>query len=135
GGLGGQCVRSVTPAAGSAALCMPRRRGQYARSMTPAPGDASAMERALVLAREAAAAGEIPVGAVVLDVDGSIIGEGRNRREVDADPSAHAEIVAMREAAAAIGSWNLAGRTLVVTLEPCLMCAGALLQAHIGRVV
>lgn len=103
--------------------------------MTPAPGDASAMERALVLAREAAAAGEIPVGAVVLDVDGSVIGEGRNRREADADPSAHAEIVAMREAAAAIGSWNLAGRTLVVTLEPCLMCAGALLQAHIGRVV
>lgn len=97
--------------------------------------DAAAMSRALELAADAAAAGEVPVGAVVVDDAGTVIGEGRNRREVDHDPTAHAEIVAMRQAAAALGTWNLAGCTLVVTLEPCLMCAGALLQAHIGRVV
>jgi tRNA(adenine34) deaminase len=103
--------------------------------MTPDPADAAAMARALALAAEAAAAGEIPVGAVVLDVDGSVIGEGRNRREEHHDPSAHAEVVALRQAAAHVGSWNLEGRTLVVTLEPCLMCAGAVLQARIGRLV
>ena len=94
-----------------------------------------AMRRALALAAEAAAGGDVPVGAVVMDAGGRIIGEGRNRRELTTDPTAHAEIVAMREAAASIGSWNLDGCTLVVTLEPCLMCAGALLQAHVGRVV
>ena len=94
-----------------------------------------AMRRALALAAEAAAGGDVPVGAVVMDAGGSIIGEGRNRRELTTDPTAHAEIVAMREAAASIGSWNLEGCTLVVTLEPCLMCAGALLQAHVGRLV
>ena len=93
------------------------------------------MDRALALAAEAAAAGEVPVGAVVMDAHGRIIGEGRNRRELTTDPTAHAEIVAMREAAASTGSWNLAGCTLVVTLEPCVMCAGALLQAHISRLV
>ncbi|GAB2510922.1 nucleoside deaminase [Microbacterium petrolearium] len=103
--------------------------------MTPDPADAAAMARALALAAEAAAAGEIPVGAVVLDVDGSVIGEGRNRREEHHDPSAHAEVVALRQAAEHVGSWNLEGRTLVVTLEPCLMCAGAVLQARIGRLV
>ena len=94
-----------------------------------------AMRRALALAAEAAAGGDVPVGAVVMDAGGRIIGEGRNRRELTTDPTAHAEIVAMREAAASIGSWNLEGCTLVVKLEPCLMCAGALLQAHVGRVV
>ncbi|WP_261165295.1 nucleoside deaminase [Microbacterium sp. Marseille-Q6965] len=103
--------------------------------MTPHPADAAAMDRALALAAEAAAAGEIPVGAVVLDLDGRVIGEGRNLREERHDPSAHAEVVALRQAAEAIGSWNLEGRTLVVTLEPCLMCAGAVLQARIGRLV
>nr|WP_203138892.1 tRNA adenosine(34) deaminase TadA [Microbacterium sp. JZ31] len=93
------------------------------------------MGRALELAAEAAAAGEVPVGALVLDARGAVIGEGRNRREADHDPSAHAEILAMRQAARAVGSWNLAGCTLVVSLEPCVMCAGALLQAHISRVV
>lgn len=94
-----------------------------------------AMARALALGDEAAAAGEIPVGAVVLDAEGRIVGEGRNRREQQHDPSAHAEVIAMREAAARSASWNLAGHTLVVTLEPCLMCAGTLLQARIGRLV
>ncbi|MCK2035785.1 nucleoside deaminase [Microbacterium sp. SSW1-49] len=101
--------------------------------MTPA--DASAMRRALALAAEASAASEIPVGAVVLDPSGAIIAEGRNTREVTHDPTGHAEIEALRSAAASVGSWNLEGHTLVVTLEPCIMCAGAILQAHISRVV
>ncbi|MCT9003232.1 nucleoside deaminase [Microbacterium memoriense] len=93
------------------------------------------MEQALVLAAEAAEAGDIPVGAVVLDATGGVIGMGRNLREVTGDPTAHAEVVALRAAAAASGSWNLAGCTLVVTLEPCVMCAGAILQSHVTRVV
>ncbi|MBY0686919.1 nucleoside deaminase [Microbacterium marinilacus] len=93
------------------------------------------MERALALGAEADRSGEVPVGAVVLDASGTVIGEGRNRREADCDPSAHAEVVAMREAARSTGSWNLEGCTLVVTLEPCLMCAGALLQARVSRLV
>lgn len=93
------------------------------------------MERALALAAEAGAHGDVPVGATVMDAAGIVIGEGRNRRELTHDPTAHAEVVALREAAAARGSWNLEGCTLVVTLEPCLMCAGALLQARISRLV
>ncbi|MBS1697552.1 MAG: nucleoside deaminase [Actinobacteria bacterium] len=93
------------------------------------------MDRALALAAEAAAAGEIPVGAVVLDAEGRILAEGRNNREQTTDPTGHAEVVALRAAAAAQGSWNLAGSTLVVTMEPCVMCAGAILQSRIGRVV
>jgi len=97
--------------------------------------DASAMRRALALAAEASAASEIPVGAVVLDSAGVIIAEGRNTREATHDPTGHAEIEALRSAAASVGSWNLEGHTLVVTLEPCVMCAGAILQARISRVV
>lgn len=97
--------------------------------------DASAMRRALELAGEAAAASEIPVGAVVLDRDGRVVAEGRNNREETGDPTGHAEVDALRRAAASAGSWNLEGHTLVVTLEPCIMCAGAILQARIGRVV
>lgn len=97
--------------------------------------DRLAMQRALVLAAEAAEAAEIPVGAVVLDADGRIVAEGRNTREATHDPTGHAEIEAIRAAAAARGSWNLDGCTLVVTLEPCVMCAGAILQARIGRVI
>lgn len=93
------------------------------------------MDRALQLAVAAGAAGDVPVGAVVTDADGTIIGEGRNLREVTGDPTAHAEVVALRQAAAARGSWNLAGCTLTVTLEPCVMCAGAVLQSHISRLV
>jgi len=102
----------------------------------PAPlADEAAMEHALALARAAQAQDDVPVGALVLDAAGTIIGEGRNRRELDDDPTAHAEIVALRAAAASLGSWNLDGCTLVVTLEPCLMCAGALLQARVSRLV
>ncbi|WP_149084480.1 MULTISPECIES: nucleoside deaminase [Microbacterium] len=97
--------------------------------------DSLAMERALALAAEAADAAEIPVGAVVLDADGRVLAEGRNTREATHDPTGHAEIEAIRAAAAIHGSWNLDGCTLVVTLEPCVMCAGAILQARIGRVV
>ncbi|GEK87745.1 tRNA adenosine(34) deaminase TadA [Microbacterium aerolatum] len=97
--------------------------------------DSDGMLRALALAEEAAAAGEVPVGAVVLDASGAIVSEGRNTREETHDPTGHAEVVALRRAAASIGSWNLEGHTLVVTLEPCVMCAGAILQARIGRVV
>src|SRR6187431_1058783 len=99
------------------------------------PADLAAMDRALVLAAEAGASGDVPVGAVVTDAAGIVIGEGRNLRELTHDPLAHAEVVAMREAALSRQSWNLEGCTLVVTLEPCVMCAGALLQARISRVV
>ena len=78
---------------------------------------------------------EVPVGAVILDRDGTVIARAHNRREVDVDPTAHAEIVAIRAAARALGSWRLEGCTLVVTLEPCTMCAGAIGAARIERVV
>ncbi|MCI1017292.1 nucleoside deaminase [Microbacterium sp. C5A9] len=97
--------------------------------------DLIAMGRALELAADAASASEIPVGAVVLDAEGRIVAEGRNTREATNDPTGHAEVEALRAAAAAVGSWNLDGHTLVVTLEPCVMCAGAILQARVGRVV
>ncbi|MGH3473662.1 MAG: tRNA adenosine(34) deaminase TadA [Aeromicrobium sp.] len=93
------------------------------------------MRQALALAAEAAGEDDVPVGAVVLDAAGTVIGTGRNIRERDADPTGHAEIVAMREAAAARGEWRLEGCTLVVTLEPCTMCAGALVAARIERLV
>jgi tRNA(adenine34) deaminase len=97
--------------------------------------DDALMLRALELAVQAGDGGDIPVGALVTDAAGSVIGEGRNLRELSHDPTAHAEVVALRAAAAALGTWNLEGCTLVVTLEPCLMCAGALLQAHGSRLV
>jgi tRNA(adenine34) deaminase len=93
-----------------------------------------AMGLALELAARAGEAGEVPVGAVVL-LDGSVIGSSGNRREELGDPTAHAEVLALREAAAHRGTWRLDGTTLVVTLEPCPMCAGALWAARIGRVV
>ncbi|MEU1971202.1 nucleoside deaminase [Microbacterium sp. NPDC019599] len=93
------------------------------------------MDRALALAADAGAHGDVPVGAVVTDAAGTIIGEGLNLREHTGDPTAHAEIVALRAAAQRTGDWNLEGSTLVVTLEPCLMCAGAALQARVSRVV
>jgi tRNA(adenine34) deaminase len=97
------------------------------------------MEQALALARQAAAEGEIPVGALVVwhpaGQEPRIIGRGFNRREAEHDPSAHAEIVAMREAGRALGSWRLLDCTLYVTLEPCPMCAGAMVQARLPRVV
>lgn len=93
------------------------------------------MSRALALAREASSWGDVPVGAVVLDPAGAIIAEGANIRERDQDPAGHAEVVALRAAADVRGSWNLEGHTLLVTLEPCIMCAGAILQSRISRVV
>ena len=95
----------------------------------------AAMGRALELAAAAAQAGDVPVGAVVLSPAGEIVGEGHNRRELAHDPTAHAEVLALREAAHAMRRWRLDGCTLVVTLEPCLMCAGALLAARIPRLV
>ena len=93
------------------------------------------MRRALDEAALAASAGDVPVGAVVLGADGALLATGHNEREVTGDPTAHAEVLALRRAAAALGSWRLTGCTLVVTLEPCTMCAGALVQSRVGRVV
>lgn len=93
------------------------------------------MDDALAVARTALATDDVPVGALVVDGDGIMLGRGVNRREADGDPLAHAEVIALRDAAAARGSWRLDDCTLVVTLEPCVMCAGAALQARLRRVV
>lgn len=98
--------------------------------------DFAYMERAIALAKEAAAAGEVPVGAVVVDREtGEILGTGRNRCEECSDPFAHAELIAMHEAAKLRGGKRLADCTLYVTLEPCPMCAGAMRNARVGRLV
>lgn len=94
-----------------------------------------AMRCALDLAALAGKGGDVPVGALVLDRDGNVVGTGYNRREVDCDPTAHAEILALREAGATLGTWNLEGCTLVVTLEPCTMCGGAIVQSRLDRIV
>jgi tRNA(adenine34) deaminase len=94
-----------------------------------------AMRAALAEAEAAAMAGDVPVGAIVIDDAGTIVARGRNRREADHDPTAHAEIEAIRAAARATGQWRLDGLTLVVTLEPCTMCAGALTTARLSRLV
>ncbi|WP_112234589.1 tRNA adenosine(34) deaminase TadA [Kocuria sp. BT304] len=96
---------------------------------------ASWMDLALSEAALTAASGDVPIGAVVLDADGRVIGTGRNRREECGDPTAHAEVLALREAAAHRGEWRLEGCTLVVTLEPCAMCAGAVVLARVPTVV
>jgi len=93
------------------------------------------MEIAMSLARDAQKDGDVPVGAIVLDPEGNVIGRGRNRREIDGDPVGHAEIVALRDAANHMGHWRLDGCTMVVTLEPCVMCAGALVNARVSRLV
>ncbi|WP_414858528.1 nucleoside deaminase [Nocardioides sp. Root190] len=93
------------------------------------------MRAALDEARAALGTGDVPIGAVVLDPDGTVIGTGRNVRERDGDPTGHAEVVALRAAATARGEWRLAGCTLVVTLEPCTMCAGAAVLSRVERVV
>ena len=94
-----------------------------------------AMRAALAEAAAALETGDVPVGAVVTDDAGNIVGHGRNRREADGDPTAHAELVAIRAAARAVGKWRLDGLTLVVTLEPCTMCGGAITAARLGRLV
>ncbi|GAA3835879.1 nucleoside deaminase [Nocardioides panacisoli] len=101
------------------------------------PGDAwrAPMEAALGEARAALATGDVPIGAVVVDGGGAVLGSGRNVREAEADPTGHAEVVALRAAARGRGEWRLDGCTLVVTLEPCTMCAGAAVLARVDRVV
>ena len=93
------------------------------------------MRAALDEAALAADAGDVPIGAVVLSESGEVLGRGRNIRERDGDPTGHAEVVALRAAAAALGEWRLTGCTLVVTLEPCTMCAGAAVLARVERLV
>jgi tRNA(adenine34) deaminase len=92
------------------------------------------MLEALAEARRAAGIGEVPIGAVVVR-GGKVVGRGHNRREIDGDPLAHAEILAIRQAAEAVGGWRLAGCTMYVTLEPCAMCAGALVNGRVERLV
>ena len=93
------------------------------------------MKKALLLAEEAAAHGEVPVGCVITDAGGQVIGHGRNRREEAGDATAHAELEAIREACGKLGDWRLEGCSLYVTLEPCPMCAGAIINARIPRVI
>jgi len=93
------------------------------------------MRAALAEAAAAAVAGDVPVGAIVTDASGNVIARGRNRREADGDPTGHAELDAIKAAAKAIGEWRLDGLTLVVTLEPCTMCAGAITNARLSRLV
>jgi tRNA(adenine34) deaminase len=97
--------------------------------------DFAALAEALTVGRAALAVGEIPVGAVVLDATGKVVASAHNEREARHDPTGHAEVVALRRAGAALGTWQLVGCTLAVTLEPCTMCAGALVLARVDRVV
>ena len=96
---------------------------------------ADPMRAALAEARAALATGDVPIGAVVVSATGEVVGTGRNVREATGDPTGHAEVVALREAADAVGEWRLTGCTLVVTLEPCTMCAGAAVLSRVDRVV
>lgn len=106
-----------------------------ASSPVPRPELEQLMGLAIDEARLALATGDVPVGAVVVGPDGSVVGRGHNAREATGDPTAHAEVLALREAAQTVGEWRLAGCTLVVTLEPCVMCAGATMLARVPRLV
>jgi len=104
------------------------------------PGDAEEryaawLDEALGLASAAQSTGDVPVGAIVVDPDGVVVGRGRNGREEHGDPTAHAEVVAIREAAGSLGTWRLEGCTLAVSLEPCVMCAGAAMAARLELIV
>lgn len=103
--------------------------------MLASAADQAAMRLALAEAREALRSGDVPIGALILDADGSVLAADHNRREADADPTAHAEVLALRATAKALGEWRLDGCTLVVTLEPCAMCAGAAVLARVERIV
>jgi tRNA(adenine34) deaminase len=98
-------------------------------------GYEAAMRLALAEARAATETGDVPVGCVLLDPGGTVVAYGRNRREADRDSTAHAEVVALRAAARTLGEWRLTGWTLVATLEPCTMCAGAIVLARVQRLV
>ena len=115
----------------------PSARGAFANhEPLPTETDVAMMRRALELAREASGMGEVPVGAVVYETaTGRVLAEGFNRRESDRDPTAHAELMAMREACRVKGDWRLDDCTVVVTLEPCPMCAGVIVNARVGRLV
>ena len=93
------------------------------------------MQQAISVAQEVKSSGDVPVGALIINEAGEILSSGKNEREKDNDPTAHAEIVAIRKASEKIGSWRLDELTLIVTLEPCVMCAGAILQSRIKRLV
>jgi tRNA(adenine34) deaminase len=93
------------------------------------------MQQVISLAQEVKSSGDVPVGALIVNEAGEVLSSGKNEREKDNDPTAHAEIVAIRNASEKIGSWRLNGLTLIVTLEPCVMCAGAILQSRIKRLV
>lgn len=103
--------------------------------MKASPADEDAVRIALAEARRALPAGDVPIGAVVLDAAGTVLSTGFNRREADGDPTAHAEVLALRGAARVVGEWRLDGCTLAVTLEPCTMCAGAAVLARVSRIV
>ncbi len=109
-------------------------QGRYRRSVTDQPTDDTLMGLAIDEAHAAPRHGDVPVGALVV-VDGRVIASRHNERELSGDPTAHAELLAVRDAASSLGSWRLEGATVVVTLEPCPMCAGALQQARVARVV
>ena len=108
--------------------------GDFPKRVTH-PDDEAAVRAAIVQARRALKTGDVPIGAVVLGPDGHVIGEGFNAREGDHDPTAHAEIIALRQAAQALRRWRLDDCTLAVTLEPCTMCAGAIVLARVPRLV
>lgn len=114
---------------------MPNTEKSHPIETTATAFHAGWMGLALTEARRALTTGDVPIGAVVLGPDGDVLGLGRNEREAHGDPTAHAEVVAIREAAAKLGSWRLNDCTLVVTLEPCTMCAGAIVLARVPRVV
>lgn len=114
----------TAPVPGRAGETIPRR-----------VADEDLIRLALAEAAAAPGTGDVPIGAVVISAEGEVLGRGRNAREATGDPTAHAEVLALRAAAAAVGSWNLSGCTLAVTVEPCTMCAGALVLARIEKVV
>lgn len=106
------------------------------RSSAPSPETYAAwLGEALEIAAATVGSQDVPVGALVVDPDSTVLGRGRNVREEEGDPTGHAEVVALREASRSLGSWRLEGCTLVVTLEPCVMCAGAAMAARLDRIV
>lgn len=131
------CLRRPRRTYGAFTNEAPAPRALYAaRAMVvDVTSDEAWMREAMREADAAAEVGDVPVGAVIVDAAGALIARGRNRRELEHDPTAHAEIDALRRASAALGKWRLEGATVFATLEPCPMCAGALVNARIARLV